>query len=470
MAQYSTDLCIIGAGSAGLVLASGAAQLGTRVTLIEGGAMGGDCLNFGCVPSKAMLAAASRAQATRMGGLGVAGAEPVVDFAAVMAHVRGAIAEIAPMDSQARFEGLGVRVIRDWARFTGPDRIEVAGEVITARRFIIATGAHPVVPDLPGLADVPYHTNETIFTLTEQPRHLVILGGGPVSVELAQAHRRLGAEVTLVSRSRVLARDDAQAVALVTTRLRAEGVTLVEGRMAVAVAPAPDGFLLTLSDGATLHGSHLLVALGRKAALARLDPAAAGVAVNQAGVVVNDRLRTSNPRIFAIGDVAGRGQFTHLAGYHAGIVLRQVVFGLPAKATAPIPRVTYTDPELAQIGLTEAEAQKAHGAALTVQRVDLQAMDRAVTDGATEGFLKLMIHQGRPIGVTLVAPHAGDHIGLWALALSARVKLSAVAGMVAPYPTVGEISKRAAGAYFSPRLFDSPVIKYVVRAVQRLMP
>ena len=470
MARYSTDLCIIGAGSAGLVLAAGAVQLGARVTLIEGGLMGGDCLNYGCVPSKALLAAASRAQAMRTGGLGVAGVEPAVDFAAVMAHVRGAIAEIAPNDSQERFEGLGVRVIRDWARFTGPDRVEVAGEVITARRFIIATGANPVVPELAGLDAVPYLTNETVFDLTEQPEHLVILGGGPVSIELAQAFRRLGSEVTLISRSPVMAREDAEAAAVVTGRLRAEGVRLLEGLTAVSVAPTPDGFVLTLSDGATLHGSHLLLALGRKAAVGRLNLSAADVAVNDAGVVVDDSLRTSNRRIFAIGDVAGRGQFTHLAGYHAGIVLRQAVLGLPAKAIAPIPRVTYTDPELAQIGLTEAEARKVHSAALTVQRVEMKAMDRAVTDGATDGFLKLMIHQGRPIGVTLVGAHAGDHIGLWALTLQAGVKLSAVAGMVAPYPTAGEISKRAAGAYFSPRLFDSPVVKMVVRAVQRLLP
>lgn len=469
MARYSTDLCVIGAGSAGLVIAAGAVQMGARVTLIEGGVMGGDCLNYGCVPSKALLAAASRAHIIRTGGLGVAGAEPAVDFAAVMAHVRGSIAEIAPMDSQARFEGLGVRVIRDWARFTGPDRLVVAGEVITARRFIIATGAKPVVPDLPGLDSVPHHTNETIFTLTEQPAHLVILGGGPVSIELAQAHRRLGAKVTLIARSQVMASEDREAVALVTARLLAEGVSLLEGLTAVSVAPEGDGFTLILSDGTKLHGSHLLLALGRKATVAQLNLEAAGVTVNDAGVLVDDSLRSSNRRIFAIGDVAGRGQFTHLAGYHGGVALRQTVLSVSAKANAPIPRVTYTDPELAQIGMTEAEARKTH-ADVTVQRIDLKAMDRAVTDGATDGFLKLMIHKGRPVGVTLVGSHAGDHIGLWALALSAKVKLSAVAGMVAPYPTVGEISKRAAGAYFSPRLFDSAVVKVVVRAVQRFLP
>ncbi len=470
MARFDTDLCIIGAGSGGLVIASGAVQLGARVTLIEGGKMGGDCLNYGCVPSKALLAAAKVAQTVRQGGMGVAGVTPAVDFAAVMAHVHGSIATIAPHDSQERFEGLGVRVIRGWARFAGPDRVEVAGQTITARRFVIATGAQAIVPDLRGLDAVPYHTNETLFELAELPRHLVILGGGPIAAEMAQAFRRLGAEVTIIARSRMMGQDDPEAVAVVTTRLQAEGVVLLEGRTAASVALATGGFALTLSDGRVVDGSHLLLALGRRPALKRLELQAAGVAVNEAGVVVDARLRTSNRRIFAIGDAAGRGQFTHLAAYHAGIVLRQAVLGLPAKANAPIPRVTYTEPELAQIGLTEGEARKAHGEALIVQRVGFDHMDRAITDETTEGFLKLMIVNGRPVGVTLVGAHAGEQIGLWALALSARVKLSAIAGMVAPYPTLGEIAKRAAGAYFSPRLFDSPMIKNVVRVLQRILP
>lgn len=470
MARFDTDLCIIGAGSGGLVIASGAVQLGARVTLIEGGAMGGDCLNYGCVPSKALLAAAKVAQTGRQGGMGVAGVTPAVDFGAVMAHVHGAIADIAPHDSQERFEALGVKVIRGWARFTGPERVEAAGQTITARRFVIATGAQAIVPDLPGLDAVPYLTNETLFDLKELPPHLVILGGGPIAVEMAQAFRRLGAEVTVIARSRMMGQDDPEAVAVVTARLKAEGVVILEGRTAASVAPATGGFALTLSDGTLVQGSHLLLALGRRAALKRLEPQAAGVTVNEAGVLVDASLRTSNRRIFAIGDAAGQGQFTHLAAYHAGIVLRQAVLGLPAKVGAPIPRATYTEPELAQIGLTEAEARKVHGAALTVQRIDFDHMDRAITDNATEGFVKLMIVKGRPIGVTLVGAHAGEQISLWALALSARVKLSAIAGMVAPYPTLGEIAKRAAGAYFSPRLFDSPMIKRVVRVLQRVLP
>ena len=469
MMRYSTDLCIIGAGSGGLVLASGAVQLGARVTLIEGALMGGDCLNYGCVPSKALLAAAKRVQMVRQGGPGLAGAEPTVDFPAVMARVHEAIADIAPHDSQERFEALGVRVLRAWARFTGPDRVEAGSEVITARRFVIATGAHAIVPDLPGLDQVPYYTNETIFTLTARPQALVILGAGPVAVEMAQAFARLGAKVTMVARSRVMGQDDPQAVAVVTDRLRAEGVRILEGCHATAVTRNGEGVGVTLSDGSLLNASHLLIAMGRAPAIKRLNLAAAGVQVKDGGVVVDASLRTTNRKVFAIGDVAGGPQFTHLAAYQAGLVLRQAVLGLPARSKAVLPRVTYTEPELAQIGPTETEARAIHGAALTVLREDFSHMDRAITDQTTEGFIKLMIVKGRPVGATLVGAHAGEQISLWALALAGRVKLSTLAGMVAPYPTLSEISKRAAGAYFSPRLFGSSWIKTLVKVVQRLL-
>ena len=469
MTRYSTDLCIIGAGSGGLVLASGAVQLGARVTLIEGALMGGDCLNYGCVPSKALLAAAKRVQMVRQGGPGLAGAEPTVDFPAVMARVHEAIADIAPHDSQERFEALGVRVLRAWARFTGPDMVEAGSETITARRFVIATGAHAIVPDLPGLDQVPYYTNETIFTLTARPQALVILGAGPVAVEMAQAFARLGAKVTMVARSRVMGQDDPQAVAVVTDRLRAEGVTILEGCHATAVTRNGEGVGVTLSDGSLLNASHLLIAMGRAPAIKRLNLAAAGVQVKDGGVVVDASLRTTNRKVFAIGDVAGGPQFTHLAAYQAGLVLRQAVLGLPARSKAALPRVTYTEPELAQIGPTETEARAIHGAALTVLREDFSHMDRAITDQTTEGFIKLMIVKGRPVGATLVGAHAGEQISLWALALAGKVKLSTIAGMVAPYPTLSEISKRAAGAYFSPRLFGSSWIKTLVKVVQRLL-
>ncbi len=469
MARIKADLCVIGAGSAGLSLVAGAQQMGANCVLVEGGAMGGDCLNTGCVPSKALLAAAKLAQSRRDGaGFGVQPTDPVVDFTAVADHVQRVIAQIAPVDSQDRFEGLGVRVVRAWGQFLSPTELQAGADVITARRFVVATGSHPVVPDLPGLTGVPFLTNETIFTLRNRPRHLIIMGGGPIGVEMAQAHRRLGSDVTLIARSGILTRDDAEAAAVVLERLRAEGVTVLEN---INVTAASGNVTLTLDDGRKVDGSHLLLALGRKPALSRLNLPAAGVETTDKGVKVTASLRSTNRRIYAIGDVAGGRQFTHLAGYHAGIVLRQVVLGLPAKErTDHIPAVTYTDPELAQIGPTEAEARKQYGTSLTVTRADYHHNDRAITEDQQQGFLKLMVVKGRPIGVTIVGHNAGELIGLWALAISQRLKLSAVAGMVAPYPTLGEVSKRAAGSYFSPKLFDNPLIKRIVRFVQDWLP
>ena len=469
MARITTDLCIIGAGSGGLSLAAGAAQMGARVVLVEGDQMGGDCLNTGCVPSKALLATARAAQALRDGaGFGVAAVEPQVDFAAGRDHVQRVIARIAPVDSQARFEGLGVQVIREWGRFISPREVQAGDDVVVARRFVIATGSQPLVPDIPGLDQVPYLTNETIFALRQRPAHLVIIGGGPIGMEMAQAHRRLGSAVTVIEGARALGRDDPEAAAVVVDRLRAEGVTVLEGHMVASVAPGP---VVTLADGRRIAGSHLLLAIGRKVVLERLDLAAAGVAATPKGVTVDAGLRSSNRRVYAVGDAAGGLQFTHVAAYQAGIVLRQVVLGLPAKVRGDhIPWVSYTDPELAQIGPTEAEARARHGAALTVVRADFQHNDRAITEGRDAGFVKVMVMRGRPIGVTAVGHGAGEVIGLWSLAISQRLKLSAVAGMVLPYPTYGEASKRAAGAYFSPKLFDSPMVRRVVRLVQRWLP
>ncbi len=469
MERVSTDICIIGAGSGGLSIAAGAAQMGAKVVLIEGAAMGGDCLNYGCVPSKALLAAGRVAQVIRTGAPGVQGAEPQIDFAAVKAQVAAVIAQIAPIDSQQRFEGFGVQVIRAYARFTGPREVEAGGKIIRARRFVIATGSHPTIPELPGLEAIPYLTNETIFALTAQPDHLLILGGGPIAVEMAQAHRRLGSAVTVIARSRVLGRVDPEAAAVVLAALRAEDIAVLEGRDIARLRPTPQGLEAVLNDGTTLTGSHLLIATGRTPAIARLDLTAAGVAYSDKGVTVGANLRSSNRRIYAVGDVAGGLQFTHVAGAHAGVVIKQMLFGLPAKQATLVPMVTYTDPELAQIGLTEAEARAAHPG-VQVLRQDFLHNDRAVTDGKTTGFLKLMLVKGRPVGVTIVGAGAGELIGLWALAMSAGLKVGALAAMIAPYPTRGEISKRAAGAYFSPKLFDNMAVKRVVRLVQRLLP
>lgn len=434
--------------------------------------MGGDCLNSGCVPSKALLGAAKMAQAMRDGAaFGITPVDPQIDFAAVKDHVARTIATIAPLDSQERFEGLGVRVIRAWGAFTSANTVEAGGVQITARRFVIATGSVPFVPDLDGLDSVPFLTNETIFALRERPAHLIIIGGGPIGMEMAQAHRRLGCDVTVIEAAQVLGRDDPEAAKIVLDRLRGEGIAVLEQASVRAVSGQAGAIRVMLTDDRVIDGSHLLLAVGRKVALDGLNLPAAGIAFTARGVTVDARLRSTNRRVFVVGDAAGSLQFTHVAGYHAGIVVRQAVLGLPAKArTVHIPWVTYTDPELAQIGLTEAMARKAHGGSLTVARADLHHNDRAQAEGKTQGFIKVMIVRGRAVGVTLVGPQAGELIALWALVLSKGLKMSAVAGMVAPYPTLGEISKRAASAYFSPKLFDNPVLKRVVRLVQRHLP
>jgi pyruvate/2-oxoglutarate dehydrogenase complex dihydrolipoamide dehydrogenase (E3) component len=472
MSRIETDICVIGAGSGGLSVAAGAVQMGARVVLIEGGEMGGDCLNAGCVPSKALIAAAKAAEAQRRGFRGLAGQEPQVDFAAVKDHVAAVIAEIAPVDSQERFEGLGCTVIRAMARFTAPDRVQAGAHEVRARRFVIATGSRPMVPPIPGIETIPYLTNETIFALGERPRHLLILGGGPIGVEMAQAHRRLGCEVTVLEAAQILGREDPEAAAVVIDQLRAEGLTLREGQGVVGLSRTEGGVEAVLADGSTVAGSHLLVAVGRKVQLDALGLEAAGVAHTAKGVTVTPALRsTTNRRVYAVGDAAGGLQFTHVAGWHAGIVVRQAVLGLPAKADPrAIPRVTFTDPELAQVGLTEAEARKAHGDRLSVVRAELAHNDRAMTEAKAKGFAKIMVVRGRPVGATIVGPQAGELIGLWALAIGARLKLSAVAGMVAPYPTLGEVSKRAAGAYFTPKLFGNPLLRRVVRLIQAWVP
>ncbi|WP_370281690.1 NAD(P)/FAD-dependent oxidoreductase [Pseudooceanicola sp.] len=466
------DILVIGAGSAGLSVAAGAAQMGARVVLLEKGEMGGDCLNYGCVPSKALLAAAARAQDMReAGGFGIAPVAPQVDYAAVMEHVAGAIAAIAPHDSQARFEGLGVTVIRAHGRFTGPRTVVADGTAITARRVVIAAGAAPLVPPIAGLDTVPYLTNETLFDGTELPGHLLILGGGPIGMEMAQAHARLGSRVTVIEAEQALGKDDPEMAALVLDRLRHEGVEIAEGARAARVSGRAGALTVEAEDGRRFEGTHLLVALGRKPNVDGLGLEAAGITVERGAIKVDARLRTTNPRVYAIGDITGGLQFTHLAGYEAGVVIRSVLFGLPAKARYDhIPRVTYTDPELAQVGLTEAEARAAHGDRLEIVTESYAGNDRAIATRRTEGRIKLMAVKGRPVGVSIVGAEAGELIALWALALSRGLSLKDVAGMVAPYPTLGELGKRAAGTYFSPKLFDNIWVKRAVRTVQRLLP
>ncbi len=469
--NIKVDLCIIGAGSGGLSVAAGAVQMGASVALVEKGKMGGDCLNTGCVPSKALIAAGHVAATAREGAaFGIAAPEPAVDFAKVHAHVHNVIAGIAPHDSVERFEGLGVRVIQGAGRFVARDTLEAGDMRIRARRFVVATGSHPFVPPIPGLDTVKVLTNETIFDLTARPDHLVVIGGGPIGLEMAQAHRRLGSRVTLIEGQKILGKDDPELTDVVRHRILGEGIVLREGATVTAVAPDSDGVAVTVASGfgtEMITGSHLLMAVGRAANVDGLGLDVAGVSYSRRGIEVDSRLRASNKKIFAIGDVAGGFQFTHVAGYHAGIVIRNALFRLPAKADhSAVPWVNYADPELANVGLTEAQARE-QGVPHTVLRAAFKDNDRARAERATGGLLKAVVGpRGRVLGAGIVGARAGELILPWVLAVQGRLKIKDLASVIAPYPTLSEITKRAAGSWYTPGLFSERT-RRIVRFLSR---
>lgn len=471
MKRIKTDVCVIGAGSGGLTFAAGAVQMGASVVLLEGHKMGGDCLNFGCVPSKALLAAGKQAHAMTTGkAYGVTPVMPEVSYAAAKDHVRKVIGTIEPHDSQERFEGLGVNVIREFGKFISKTEVQAGETIIEARRFVIATGSRPFVPPIPGVEEVPYYTNEDIFDLRERPEHLIIIGGGPIGMEMAQAHRRLGSKVTVLEGLKALGKDDPELAVIVLDKLRGEGIEIREGAEVTRVSRKEGAITVETGDEKTVTGTHLLMAVGRKANIESLDLDKAGIDHDRA-VKVDASLRTSNRKVYAIGDAAGGFQFTHVAGYHAGVIIRSILLGMPAKErTEHIPWVTYTDPELAQIGYSEAQAREKFGGNVEVARFEFSGSDRAIAEGKTTGMIKVMVVRGRPVGVSIVGAQAGELIAVWALAIASKLKMSAISGMVAPYPTLSEINKRAAGAYFSPKLFDNPTLKRVVRFVQRWVP
>jgi pyruvate/2-oxoglutarate dehydrogenase complex dihydrolipoamide dehydrogenase (E3) component len=455
--SIAPDLCVIGAGSGGLAVAAGAAQMGAKVVLVERGAMGGDCLNFGCVPSKSLLAAARIADLGRRGAaLGVSYAPPRIDFAAVADSVQRVIAQIAPHDSVERFEGLGVRVLRAEARFTSPRTVRAGNVEIRPRRFVIATGSQPAIPPIRGLDDVPYLTNESIFANRQLPEHLIVIGGGPIGIEMAQAHCRLGSRVTVLDVGPLLPRDDPELTTILAERLSAEGIACRPKVEIAGIERTEKALAVRLASGEQIVGSHLLVAAGRRPSIEALDLAAAGIASTAKGITVDARLRTTNRRAFAIGDVAGGPQFTHIALYHAGIVIRNALFRIPAKVDyRALPWVTYTDPELAQVGLNEAAARAVEKSP-RVLRWPFAENDRAQTERETEGVVKIVTGgNGRILGASILGAGAGDLILAWALAISQKLKVSALANLIVPYPTRGEAGKRAAGSYYTPTLFSA---------------
>ncbi len=470
MDEIKADLVVVGAGSGGLSVASGAAQLGLRVVLFEAGEMGGDCLNYGCVPSKALIAAAHAARPPL--GLGI-GATATVNFPAVMAHVRAAMAAIAPHDSQEHFEKIGVRVVRQHASFAGPRVVEGEDIRVRARKIVLATGSRPKIPDVAGLAETPYFTNETIFDLTSCPQRLLIIGGGPIGMELGQAFRRLGAEVAIVQRTQPLPREGRDVVEVVMRQFARDGVEVLAGTQILSAHRGSRGLALRIKTGERtrdIEGSHLLVATGRSPNIEALNLEAGGVAYDRRGVRTDRSLRSiSNGAVYAVGDVAGRDAFTHAAGAHASLVIRRALFAMPVNAdNLVVPRVTYTDPEVASVGLSEGRARRRYGDRVRTVVARFDDNDRAVTEADQRGFGKLIATRGgKLLGVTIVGRAAGDLIQPWVLAMSASVPLRAMAAQVAPYPTRGEINKRLAGLWFAPSLFSSRT-RALVRALKRL--
>ena len=459
------DLCIVGGGSAGLTAAAAARAFGASVVLIEKGRMGGDCLNTGCVPSKAMIAASRHAEAGRAGAeFGVSFEVPRVNFGRVHEHVSGVIAAIAPHDSVERFEGLGVTVIRGEARFVDKKTMEADGQLIKARRFIIAAGSRAAVPPIPGIETVPYLTNETIFEQTRKPAHLIIIGGGPIGLELAQAHRRLGAEVTVIEAGSFLQKDDPELVDVALRRIADEGVALHPDTAITQIAPNGNGVAVTISceEGEkTLTGSHLLVAAGRIPNIDGLGLEAAEIAHDRHGIRVNASLRSSNRRVYAIGDiVAGGLQFTHVASYQASLVIRAALFGFRARENRTlVPWCTYIDPEIAAVGLSEAEALKRYPDKARVLRWSYLENDRARAERRTDGIIKLItLKNGRILGCTILGPGAGEMISLYAYALANRMKVGSFLKFIAPYPTLTEMTKRVAVEHYRDKL-DSPWIR-----------
>jgi pyruvate/2-oxoglutarate dehydrogenase complex dihydrolipoamide dehydrogenase (E3) component len=472
--QIRPDICVIGAGAGGLAAASAAAAFGVNVVLIENGGMGGG--SSGALPAKALVAAAERANAYRDGArFGVKSARYGVDFAAVRAHVRDVLAAVAPAQSRERFNGLGVRVIEGIGRFRDAETVAVNGFDIKARRFVIATGGSPALPQIPGLAETPHLTDATVFELAACPRHLIVIGAGAAGLELAQALHRLGADVTVLEAAAPLGGEDPECAGVVLDALAREGVVIRAGvtiaRVRRALARVQVDIFTAAADGETIketiEGTHILVAVGRRPNLDELDLDAGGIAYEPHGIIVDRRLRTSNKHVYAIGEVTGAPPFTHLANHHAGLVIRNALFRTPVNADRyAVPAVTGTDPELAQVGMNEEEA-RAHSGIIRVLRSSYRENDRAQATGATSGHIKIITdRRGDILGVTIVGAGAAENIAAWALAINQKLNINALAGVIVPYPTYAEVGKRAAMTYFT-RGLTSPLVRRIIGWLRR---
>jgi len=469
MKNIKVDLLVIGAGSGGLVLASGAVQLEANVVLVEGNRMGGDCLNYGCVPSKALLAAAYTAhQVNHSYKFGIKAKIADSNYAEVMAHVEKKIAAIAPHDSQERFEKMGVKVIRQFAKFKDHKTIIAGDYQITARRIALATGSRAKIPNIKGLDEVTYLTNETLFDLRKAPSHLAIIGGGPIGSEMAQAHARLGVKTTLIEMNRIMQGYERRFVEPVEKSLIDDGVNILENTIVKRVEKDKADIKLHLSSGEVFVVSDLLIAAGRVPNIEQLALEKAGVEYDEFGVKVNKNLQTTNRSIFAIGDIVEGSRFTHTASYHAGIVLKKILLGLPSRLrTDHIPQVTYTDPEIASVGMNFEDAVKRFGKKVERSCVQLKTNDRAITDSKTEGFIEVLLLGRKVIGCSITSKNAGELISFWAFVLAKNIKISNINAMVPPYPTLGELNKRVVSQYYAPKIFGNKLLKLYVSMIQK---
>lgn len=479
MAEYDFDLIIIGSGAAGLTIASGAAQLGVKVLLIEKEKqMGGDCLHYGCVPSKTLIKCAKVRHQMKTAdsyGLPAPTLEPV-DFSKVASHIQSVIDTIQPHDSPERFEGLGAAVRFGIASFRDPHTISLnpleggTPEHISGKIIVIATGSTPSKPPFKGLDQVEYITNETVFSQKTLPNTLTVIGGGPIAVEMAQSFQRLGSQVTLLQRSaHILSKEDADMAEIIETSLRKDGVTIVTNTSIEEVSQHSDQISVTYGtkegSSQTVISEKLLVALGRTPAVEALHLKNTGVEYSKKGIPVDEKMRTNVPHIYAVGDITGKHQFTHAAGYEGSIVIANAIFKMPRKADYTLlPWVTYSDPELASIGYNEKRAQQAD-IKYTVHTESFASNDRALAENQPEGKLKLLKDQkGRIIGVQIAGIHAGELINEWVAILGGKVSLSTLAGAIHPYPTVSEINKKIAGTILSEKVF-SPFTRKVLRTL-----
>ncbi len=466
MKEYNVDLCVIGAGSAGLTATWVASNLGRSVVLFEGEEMGGDCLNHGCVPSKAILKAGKVAQSMRSGAkFGINPVEPEVDWSAVKAHVKDVIESIAPVDSVERFEGFGATVITEHAHFVDANTVESKTARVNAKRFIVAVGSRASAPPIPGLDTVDYITNETVFSLPEFPKHLLVIGSGPIGLEMGQTFKRLGAEVTIIDIAKPLGRNEPEHAEVLVKALEDEGITFHAPANTKEIRKTDTGVEIELEDGTVIQGSHLLVAAGRAPSVNGLGLEAAGIEYDRGGIHTDDNLRTSNKKVYAAGDVVkGRGGLTHAAGFHAKQITTGFYFIPPlpflnkklSKATTNVmPGVIYTEPELANIGLTEAQAIEKYGAEKVKSvHFEFDENDRAIAERSTAGGVKIVAtKKGVILGGSVVGMQAGEILHMLSVAMSNGVKISGLAGIISPYPTRSEAVKRAAGSWYTETLF-----------------